>query len=73
MSSPEIINFANELRDQLRRYMNDITDSLATGSAKNFDQYQRQVGQIEGLAIAERELLNLAKQDEDDEDGFSRR
>ena len=50
MSSPEIINFANELRDQLRRYMNDITDSLATGSAKTFDQYQRQVGQIEGLA-----------------------
>ena len=73
MSSPEIINFANELRDQLRRYMNDITDSLATGSAKPFDQYQRQVGQIEGLAIAERELLNLAKHDEDDEDGFSRR
>ena len=73
MSSPEIINFANELRDQLRRYMNDITDSLATGSAKTFEQYQRHVGQIEGLAIAERELLNLAKQDEDDEDGFSRR
>ena len=73
MSSPEIINFANELRDQLRRYMNDITDSLATGSAKTFEQYQRQVGKIEGLAIAERELLNLAKQDEDDEDGFSRR
>ena len=73
MSSPEIINFANELRDQLRRYMNDITDSLATGSANTFAQYQRQVGQIEGLAIAERELLNLAKQDEDDEDGFSRR
>ena len=73
MSSPEIINFANELRDQLRRYMNDITDSLATGSAKTFEQYQRQVGQIEGLAITERELLNLAKQDEDDEDGFSRR
>ena len=55
MSSPEIINFANELRDQLRRYMNDITDSLATGSAKTFEQYQRQVGQIEGLANAERE------------------
>ena len=43
MSSPEIINFANELRDQLRRYMNDITDSLATGSAKTFEQYQRQI------------------------------
>ena len=26
---------------------------------KSFDEYQRTVGQIEGLAIAERELLNL--------------
>jgi len=73
MSSPELINYTNELRDIVRKYMNDITDSIATGSAKSFDQYQRQVGQIEGLAIAERELLNLVRLDEDDDDGFGRR
>mgnify|MGYP003116368047 CR=1 FL=1 len=73
MSSPELINYTNELRDIVRKYMNDITDSIATGSAKTFDQYQRQVGQIEGLAIAERELLNLVRLDEDDDDGFGRR
>ena len=73
MSSPELINYTNELPDIVRKYMNDITDSIATGSAKTFDQYQRQVGQIEGLAIAERELLNLVRLDEDDDDGFGRR
>ena len=73
MSSPELINYTNELRDIVRKYMNDITDSIATGSAKSFDQYQRQVGQIEGLAIAERELLNLVRLDEDDDDGVGRR
>ena len=48
--------------------MNDLTDSVALGNAKNFDEYQRFVGQIEGLAIAERELLNLVKtQDQEDD------
>jgi len=39
--------------------MNELTDNVALGSAKTFEEYQRTVGQIEGLAIAERELLNL--------------
>ena len=39
--------------------MNDLTDTVALGGAKNFEEYNRLVGQIEGLAIAERELLTL--------------
>tara|TARA_R100001530_G_scaffold75345_2_gene52920 strand:+ start:361 stop:564 length:204 start_codon:yes stop_codon:yes gene_type:complete len=67
MSSPEAVNFASQYREILRKYMNELTDNIALGSAKNFDEYQRSVGQIEGLAIAERELLNLmSHQDEDD-------
>lgn len=48
--------------------MNDLTDSIALGSAQNFEQYQRMVGQIEGLAIAERELLSLAKRSDEDQE-----
>ena len=65
---PEVLNFTDHFRKQLRQYMNDLTDSVALGNAKNFDEYQRFVGQIEGLAIAERELLNLVKtQDQEDD------
>ena len=66
--SPEVHNFADSMRKTLRQYMNDLTDSVALGNAKNFEEYQRFVGQIEGLAIAERELLNLIKtQDQEDD------
>tara|TARA_R100001443_G_C3211127_1_gene143438 strand:- start:252 stop:431 length:180 start_codon:yes stop_codon:yes gene_type:complete len=48
-----------ELRKKIRQMMNDLTDTVALGGAKNFEEYNRLVGQIEGLAIAERELLTL--------------
>ena len=41
--------------------MNDIADSISTGSAKSYDEYQNMVGVINGLAIAERELLDLVE------------
>ncbi|MBJ64747.1 MAG: hypothetical protein CMB55_08155 [Euryarchaeota archaeon] len=59
MSDPSVHAFADECRKIIRTYMNELTDNVALGSAKTFEEYQRTVGQIEGLAIAERELLNL--------------
>ena len=59
---------AEELRKQLRTLMNELTDSIALGSAQSYEQYQRMVGQIEGLVIAERELLSLAKKSDEDEE-----
>ena len=66
--SPEVHKFADSMRKTLRQYMNDLTDSVALGNAKNFEEYQRFVGQIEGLAIAERELLNLIKTNDQEDD-----
>ena len=60
--------FAEELRKKLRTLMNDLTDQVALGSATSCEQYQRMVGQIEGLAIAERELLTLASNTDEEED-----
>ena len=59
--------FAEDLRKKLRVLMNELTDQVALGSATNFEQYQRMVGQIEGLAIAERELLTLANNSDEEE------
>jgi len=52
------------LRDKFRRDMNEYTDDLANGVA-NWDAYQRLVGRIEGLAIAERHLLDLKEKIEE--------
>ena len=59
MSDPSVHAFVDEVRKAIRTYMHELTDNVALGSAKSFEEYQRTVGQIEGLAIAERELLNL--------------
>lgn len=46
---------------KLRERMNDNADSISTGSAKTYDEYSKMVGVIEGLALAERELLDLVE------------
>lgn len=67
MSHPDTIKFSDELRSSLRRYMNELTDNVALGGAKSFEEYHRIVGQIEGLAIAERELLSLLSNTSDED------
>ena len=56
-----IQDFARVLREQIRKDMNNYADDLAGGSCQNFDQYQKLCGVIQGLAIAERHLLDLAE------------
>lgn len=47
------------LRVRLRRILNELADDLAGGAAGDFPSYQHMVGVIKGLALAERELLDL--------------
>jgi hypothetical protein len=56
-----IQDFARVLREQIRTDMNNYTDDLANGVCQTFDQYQKLCGVIQGLAIAERYLLDLAE------------
>jgi hypothetical protein len=64
-------NFASVLRDKIRKDMNDYTDDMANGVCNDFASYQKLCGVIQGLALAERHLLDLVdaanKEDEDDE------
>ena len=59
--------YAEELRKTIRKLMNELTDNVALGNAQSFDQYQRMVGQIECLAIAEREIISLQNTSDEDE------
>ena len=47
------------LRDKLRSQMNDLSDHISGGSCKDYNDYAKCCGIIEGLALAERELLDL--------------
>jgi hypothetical protein len=56
-----ISEFARVLREKLRTDMNNYADDCAGGACRNFDEYQKLCGTIQGLAIAERHLLDLAE------------
>ncbi|MFN6304799.1 MAG: hypothetical protein ACK42H_21625 [Planctomycetota bacterium] len=56
-----IQDFARVLREKIRTDMNNYADDLAGGSCRSFDEYQKLCGVIQGLAVAERHLLDLAE------------
>ena len=56
-------------RDSIRTLMNDKTDDVATGSAQDYADYHHQIGVIEGLALAEREFLDVMDRIEKSEEG----
>jgi hypothetical protein len=56
------------LRKKLRERMNDIADAISTGTCNNIEDYRRMCGVIEGLAHAERDLIDLRDQIEKEEE-----
>ena len=52
-------NVLEYLRKKFRDMMNIHADHVATGGVADWSEYRHQVGIIEGLARAERELLDL--------------
>lgn len=56
-----IQDFARVLREQIRTDMNNYTDDLANGVCQSYEQYQKLCGIIQGLALAERYLIDLAE------------
>lgn len=61
-------NFAETLRQMIRTDMNNYADDMAGGACQDFAQYQKLCGVIQGLAIAERYLMDLLKKAENDDD-----
>jgi len=56
-----IDSFASVLRDKLRADMNNYADDIATGQCPDFTSYKYLCGLIQGLAIAERHVLDLVE------------
>jgi len=56
-----IQEFARVLRDQIRKDLNNYADDLASGMCRTFDEYQKLCGVIQGLAQAERYIIDLAE------------
>jgi hypothetical protein len=56
-----IQDFARVLREKIRTDMNNYADDLAAGVCQDFAQYQKLCGMIQGLAQAERYLLDLVE------------
>lgn len=53
------------LRKKIRERMNALADDVSTGRCIDFGMYQKLCGVIEGLAYAERDLLDLKQTMED--------
>jgi len=47
------------MRDHLRVQMNEYADHVSGGGCKDYNEYAKICGIIEGLALAEREILDL--------------
>ena len=56
-----ITEFARVLREKIRTDMNNYCDDIAGGQCRTFDEYQKLCGVIQGLALAERHLIDLAE------------
>ena len=52
----------------IRKEMNDYADHLAGGACPNWENYQKITGVIQGLALVERCILDLAKEDDEEDD-----
>lgn len=51
----------DHLRNEMRKQMNELADTMATGGCRSFDEYKHLAGQIAGLAFAERMLLDMVE------------
>ena len=47
------------LRQNLQKRRKDFEENLGQGSAKEYSEYKKFVGIIEGLSIADREIADL--------------
>ena len=49
------------IKQKIRKYLNDYADDLASGVAVDFAHYRHLVGIVHGLALVEREILDLQR------------
>lgn len=59
--NPEVLQFVDALKREIRKDMNNYADDVATGQCSSFEAYQKLCGVIQGLALAERHIIDLVE------------
>lgn len=54
------------IKKKIRVRLNELADTLADGGAHDFNEYKYITGIIHGLAIVERDILDLEKLSDDE-------
>jgi len=54
-------SYSIELKRALKREIHELEQLIATGSCKDFSEYQRKVGIVDGLSLAERLMVDVER------------
>ena len=65
MADKLTVNALQVLQNEIRKQMNEMSDHISGGGCNDFGDYQPCTGIIKGLAVAERELLDLNQRIDD--------
>ena len=62
----DVADFAKYAYKLLEQRENQVADMLTSGGVQNFEQYQRLVGEVQGLVYAKEEIKSLLEKNIDD-------
>ena len=68
----DVADFAKYVYKLLEQREEQIALMLTSGSVQNFEQYQRMVGEVQGLVYAKEEIKSLLEKNIDDVEDFIR-
>ena len=67
----DVVSFVSRYQKALRNRVDDISLSITSGGASDWEDYKARIGEIQGLTYALDELQTLLKKANYDEDPFS--
>ena len=68
----DVADFAKYIYKLLEQREYPVADMLTSGGVQNFEQYQRLVGEVQGLVYAKEEIKSLLERNTDDGEDFIR-
>jgi hypothetical protein len=55
------------IKQKIRKYLNEYADDLASGVATDYPHYRYLTGVVHGLALIEREIIDLQKSSQEED------
>lgn len=66
----DVADFAKYIYKLLEQREDQVATMLTSGSVQNFEQYQRLVGEVQGLVYAKEEIKSLLEKNVEDGEDF---